>query len=344
MEIGVTLLVLAGFFFALYGWGRRKDPRMLRNGVFLTIGVSALALLGLIVLASVVPFAWTLVIAAMFLVPVAVLILSIALIANGIVMLRHEGRRLGNLLSLISGVLILVVPAILFGLFSLSRIPYPLNIVAASIGFFIVFIIAYYSLAFVSFAFYSIVYGRMSRKVHPSAIIVLGSGLINGAVSPLLRSRLDRALQIYGATAAEDTGRPIVVPSGGQGSDESRPEGQAMAEYLLEQGADPADVYPEEKSRTTWENIRFSESIISRADRMDECVVVTNNYHVLRAASLTRRAGINATVVGSPTARYFVPSAFIREFIAIIVQYRWLNGIACSPLIIAAALWLVLSL
>ena len=37
-------------------------------------------------------------------------------------------------------------------------------------------------------------------------------------------------------------------------------------------------------------------------------------HAVLRAALLSRKLGINAEVVGSPTARYFLPSAFLREF------------------------------
>ncbi|WP_129657123.1 YdcF family protein [Rothia uropygialis] len=340
MEIAVTHSALACFFFLLYAWGRRRDPRMIRNGVFLTIGVGVCILLGLTLLARVESVAWPVVVTMFVVTPIALVILSIALIANGVVMLRYEGRRLGNLLSLFAGLLMLVLPILLWVLFGWSRIPYPLSIYAVALGVLITLLATYFSVAFVSFAVYSVVYGRMSRKLHPSAIVVLGSGLINGAVPPLLRSRLDRALEIYRLGADRDA-RPILVPSGGQGGDESRPEGQAMAEYLVEHGADPDDVYPEEKSRNTWENIRFSTSIISNAGRMQDCVVVTNNYHVLRAASLTRRAGIEAAVVGAPTARYFIPSAFIREFVAIVEQHRWLNCIACLPLVVVTvlALW-----
>ena len=46
----------------------------------------------------------------------------------------------------------------------------------------------------------------------------------------------------------------------------------------------------------------------------------------LKAAAIaSRRLGLNAHVVGSKTARYFVPSAFLREFAAVMKQYLNVN-------------------
>jgi uncharacterized SAM-binding protein YcdF (DUF218 family) len=58
---------------------------------------------------------------------------------------------------------------------------------------------------------------------------------------------------------------------------------------------------------------------------------VTSDYHVLRTASLARRIGVEAQVVGSRTARYYVPSAFIREFVALIVENRRVSIVALLP-------------
>jgi uncharacterized SAM-binding protein YcdF (DUF218 family) len=340
MLIARALLVLACFFFALYAWGRRRDPRMVRNGVFLTMALGTCVLLGLTLLASTGPAGETLVAFILLLIPLTVVALSIALIANGLVMLRREGRSLGNLLSLMMGVLVPGLPLGLLRIAEYHNIPYPWNVCIRALSLLVVLVVVYLSVAFVSFAVYSVVYGRTPRVQCPSAIVILGSGLINGKVPPLLRSRLDRALDIYRNSDCADD-RPLLVPSGGQGADEDRAEGQAMAEYLIEHDADPRDVQPETKSSNTWENINFSAEIISQHNRSDQCFVVTNNYHVLRAASLTRKAGVKAIVVGSATAKYFVPSAFIREFVAIISQHRWLNALACSPFIAltAFALW-----
>ncbi|WP_198671809.1 YdcF family protein, partial [Desertihabitans aurantiacus] len=50
-------------------------------------------------------------------------------------------------------------------------------------------------------------------------------------------------------------------------------------------------------------------------------LVVTSSYHVLRAAMLARRLGLPAQAVGAPTARYFWPSAVLREYVAVLAEH-----------------------
>jgi uncharacterized SAM-binding protein YcdF (DUF218 family) len=68
---------------------------------------------------------------------------------------------------------------------------------------------------------------------------------------------------------------------------------------------------------------------------------VTNNFHAFRAAMLMRRLGIAGYSIGAPTARYYWPTAVIREFVAVLRDHIWLNaimlGLCCLPLL----LWLV---
>lgn len=63
-------------------------------------------------------------------------------------------------------------------------------------------------------------------------------------------------------------------------------------------------------------------------------MIVTNNFHVLRAALLARKAKINGQVVGSPTAWYFWPSATIREFIAVFLEHRVPNFTVCGLIVV----------
>lgn len=100
------------------------------------------------------------------------------------------------------------------------------------------------------------------------------------------------------------------------------PEAVAMKRYLIEHGAAESDVLLEEKSTTTQENLLFSKHIMENAQPSYECTCVTNNFHVLRAAFLAKSLGIHGQVIGSETAGYYFPAAFIRECAAIIVSYR----------------------
>jgi hypothetical protein len=53
----------------------------------------------------------------------------------------------------------------------------------------------------------------------------------------------------------------------------------------------------------------------------------------MRAAQIARREKVDAQVIGSPTARYFWPSATIREFVAVFLSHRVLNLGICALLI-----------
>ena len=188
---------------------------------------------------------------------------------------------------------------------------------------------AYAGVVFVAFLVYSVVYGRMQHRVQPAALVILGSRVIDGRVPPLLASRLDRALQLYRKQAATGPA-PLLIPTGGKGDDETRAEGAAMAEYLLAHGADPADVRPEVEARNTRENLLLSAAVQAEAGRPGPALAVTNNYHVLRTAVLARQTGTDTQVVGSPTARYYVPSAFLREFVAVVVEHKRLHLVVAA--------------
>lgn len=260
--------------------------------------------------------------AVLALVPLAVVVLAGFLIANGLTMLRSEGRRLGNLLTLVLGLAIFVLPVIA------ALLVFTMQPLLIGVAVLLFFVCGYLGVVFVVFLSYAIAYGRMDHDIAPQAITILGSRLIGGKVPPLLASRLDKAVELYRAAPEP---QPLLIPSGGQGADESRPEGEAMAEFLRVAGIPDADVAPENRATTTRENLRFSREVQKERGRQGPLLVVTNNYHVLRAALLARKYDVDAQVVGSPTARYYLPSAFLREFVAILNEHRVLNALLCLP-------------
>jgi len=343
----MILLVPALVFAVLYVVSRRRDARRLRNGVFLVAALGCLLLAGLVELDRSGPAQQSLVTLGALLAVVLVGVLAVALIGNGVTMLRSEGRSLGNLLSLVAGVAILVLPVVAVALMTLpSRLDLPsvVDVLLVAIGLLVAFGCFYAAATFAAFGLYSLVYSRYRHTKTPRAIVVLGSGLIRGEVPPLLRSRLDKALAVYRGAAA-DGPRPVLIPSGGQGADEPRAEGDAMAEYLLGQGVDVADVRPETASTSTRENLLLSREVQRADGREGATLVVTNDYHVLRAALLARSIGSDAQVVGSPTAAYYVPSAFLREYIAIMVEHRRLNAaavLAAAALVALGVVWSLL--
>ncbi|MFI7061529.1 ElyC/SanA/YdcF family protein [Kribbella sp. NPDC050124] len=319
----------AGFWLLVFGVSFWRDRRLFRNGIFLVLALM-FAGLGVIFALNAVSdtAARLLVLAILAAIPVTIAVLAVFLVINGVTMLRREGRRPANLLSLAAG--LGIIGLVVFGI-AVQQLGWePL----AAVRSVLIGVLTYISFLFVCFLAYAFVYSRVrsSRKV--DFIVVLGAGLRGSRVPPLLASRLDRAKQVYDRALRKGRS-PVIITSGGQGPDEDVPESHAMASYLIDRGV-PADrLLREDKSTSTWENLTFSRELMVARKPKYRRLIVTNNFHAFRAALTARRAKVNGQVVGSPTATYYWPTATIREFVAILYTHRWLNGAIC--LLIAAA-------
>jgi uncharacterized SAM-binding protein YcdF (DUF218 family) len=338
--IDMVAFVVAAVFLLLFGIGVLRDRRRFSNAVYLGLSVTFLGV-GLLASLKDAPrgVAGVVLIVLLLVVALGPVTLATLLCSNGVKMLRKEGRRPANLLALLAGLGIYGVMALMVvAVFTQSAV-----LGAAVLT--LLLVLGYVSFLFLCFIGYAALYGRLSIRCDADYVVVLGSGLIGGRVPPLLASRLERGRQVYeklaerrAAEGTEATRRPLLVVSGGQGSDEVVPESHAMADYLVERGF-PADrIIREDRSRTTEENLLFTKALMD-VERPDaECVIVTNNFHAFRAALLAREVGVNGQVVGSPTAAYFWPSATIREFAAVFLTYKKVNLGICGGLILLGGL------
>ena len=332
------VLIVAAVLFIASAVLASQDPRRLGPGILLTAGLSGVMLAAVIAVVdsgvdddgSV--LAPAVVIVALGLVALlAILILGVSLIANGVTLLRREGRRPANLLSalvgaLLSGYALGLLLGIIVGWFDVStsnallRFLLAVGIPAGYLGF-----------VFASLLLWSWLYGRWSRwrarRAKVGAIIVLGAGLLDRSrVGPLLASRLDRGREIYDLARSSGLD-PLIICSGGRGGDERLSEAAAMAEYLVSKGVDRDAIALEDRSTDTAENLRYSRRVLDERGVTEPVAVVTSGYHAFRGAMLMRSAGIDGFSTGAHTARYFVPNAQVREFLAVLRDHRWINSI-----------------
>ncbi|WP_086821753.1 YdcF family protein [Allokutzneria sp. NRRL B-24872] len=307
--------VLSALWFLAFLTGLAVDRRRLRNGVYLVISLGFLAASAAI---SSPETARALVVPVLLVSPLLIFGLSVLLMLNGVVMLWREGWRLANLLSLLPGIgILLVTVAAAFAL----TVQNPLfrSLVGAAVGG-----LGYIAFVFGCFLLYSLVYVRIGHRGPADFIVVLGAGLEGDSVPAQLAGRLDKARE-----AAVALPTATIIVSGGFGPDAEVSEARAMADHLIVRGVPAERVVLEEKSRTTLQNLVFSEEIMVERLPGYRCVVITSSYHVLRAAAFARRAGVVGHVVGAPTAKYFWPSAFLREFVAILVDHKLKNAALC---------------
>ncbi|MFG2717356.1 YdcF family protein [Streptomyces sp. NPDC048416] len=331
---------LAALFLVLFGVGVLRDRRRFSNAVHLGLTVIFLTV-ALVVLVDDTtgpahPFLkWFTV--AVLLVPVlGALVLPFLLLANGVKMIRREGRSPANLLSFLAGLGILALVALLLtAAASGSR---TLTIIGVTLAL----IVGYVSFLFFCFIGYAFLYGRLQPRRNLDYVVVLGCGLTDGdQVPPLLASRLDRGRRVYESQLARGN-RPLIIASGGRGTDEQVPEAHAMADYLIARGVPAEHVLREDRSRTTEENLRYSAELMSAGSPDYTCVIVTNNFHAFRAALMARATGVDGQVVGAATAAYFWPSATLREFAAVFLAHKGVNLTVCGVLAaLGAGAWLL---
>ena len=145
-------------------------------------------------------------------------------------------------------------------------------------------------------------------------ILILGCKFRrDGTLTPLLRGRVDKAVEFW-KRQRDLTGREaVLMPSGGQGSDEPMAEAEAMRRYLLEQGIPEAVILPESRSRNTYQNMEYSRALIGQAIPGAKVVYATTNYHVFRSGVWANLAGLPAEGMGSRTKWWYWPNAFMRE-------------------------------
>lgn len=264
----------------------------------------------------------------------AILVLGVFLIWNAVEVTRREGRRLAAVVTgaVGAGLLAYVAVACVAVAVDDAGMVVWLMFVGLPLG--------YVSFVFLSFLLYSLVYGWLTRRFGKpvEAVVILGSGLLGGdRVPPLLAARIDLGYRLYEESRAAGL-ETVLVPSGGQGSDEKIAEATAMALYLHDRGVDPAHVLREDRSTDTRENLELSSAVLERAGVQGDVAVATNNFHAFRAATLMRSVGMEGYSIGAPTAHYYWPSATVREFLAVLRDNLVINvvalGVLCVPFIV----------
>ena len=257
--------------------------------------------------------------------PIA-LIVSILVIICNINLLRKEKFTWRNMLGIILGLLVIfatLFPDIMNNYLQSSEfidIHNEGGIALYIYEFFETFIfvcITYLECILLGTIILSIKASRNIPKYDKNYIIILGCMIKkDGTLTPLLKGRVDKAIE-FAKTQKEKTNKDILfIPSGGKGKDEIISEAEAMKKYLISQGIDEEKIIIEDKSKNTYENIKYSYEIIKKDKKEANIAFSTTNYHVFRAGSIAFNQNIIMEGIGSKTKLYFWINAFIREYVA----------------------------
>lgn len=339
-SLGSFFFLIPLTFLLIFLYAYFKEKRRLINGLLFNLFlINGLVYLAFLLFKTTNPLLLVLAIISSVVLLLCLLFGVYALLAflywNAIVVLRKEGRSLANLLTLLLAVSLTLF--LIFNYFSPRILPNW----ASTLFDIVPMTLFYFVIVFYNFLTISIIYQFNQPKFNQDFIIVLGAGLIDGRiVSPLLGKRIDKAIQFYHAQQAETARPPKIIMSGGKGDDEHLAEGTAMMAYALEKGLPEEDLLAETNSTNTLENMLFSKEIMEQSFEGSSyrAIFTTNNFHLFRAALFARMAGIPANGIGAKTAFYYLPNAFLREFVAIIAMHRKRHTLVCLLIVLVMVL------
>lgn len=259
----------------------------------------------------------------MFLTTPLLLFFSLSLLVSNIALVRHEGKRFVNILGIILSALLIggdIAVGILDLLSAMSGGGNLAKNMIVNVGaaFYL-----YFECMIIGAAIADIIAARHIPDKDQDILIVLGCGLRgDGSPTPLLKQRLDLALQ-FNREQELSTGRQaLFLVSGGQGSDEIQSEAESMRAYLVSQGIEKDRILIEDRSCDTKENMRFSKTIIDEIYPEANVAFFTSNYHVFRAGLKARQSKLRADGMGAATKWYFWPNASVREFVGLLTEHR----------------------
>ena len=273
---GLSLMtIITAFFYAFY-----YSETLTQYPLIMDIGVLLVAVAVLVILFF----------------PLATIIMFFV---EGIKIIKHEGLKLTNLLSL-GFAIVLFIYLFVGPIFvkSSNKIMTSFYAIISFSVFYLLSILASYCLS----AFLNTFHIFKKRKL--DYIIVLGAGIKGEKVTPLLASRIDKGIEVL-----KKNPKALIIMSGGQGKGEDIPEGEAMSRYAITKGVDESKILIENKSTNTKENLLFSSKLMTKESPRVGLVTTS------RALILAKNLGIRCIGFGSVTKWYFTLNALIREFI-----------------------------
>ena len=138
-----------------------------------------------------------------------------------------------------------------------------------------------------------LLWGARDRARASDAIVVLGAAQYVGRPSPVLRARLDHALDLWQRGLA-----PRLIFTGGTGVGDTTSEAAVSRNYALKHGVPDTAILMENKGRTTQESLA-AVSAIMHARQMRTAILVSDPFHMLRLRILSTQYGVDAYT--SPT-------------------------------------------
>jgi uncharacterized SAM-binding protein YcdF (DUF218 family) len=140
-------------------------------------------------------------------------------------------------------------------------------------------------------------YARRDEARPADAIAVFGAAEYDGRPSPVLRARLDHALELYRRGLA-----PLMITLGGGDPADLHSEGGVGHDYLLAHGVPEKAIIAETQSDNTEESAERL-AVIARTNGFKNIVVVSDGTHLFRIHAICEQDGLQVYTSPRPAGR-----------------------------------------
>lgn len=123
-------------------------------------------------------------------------------------------------------------------------------------------------------------------------LIVLGTTVNGTEPSPMLKQRLDAALEYLNTWPDA-----ICIVTGGKGDEENLSEAQCMFNYLTAAGIAAERITMEDRATSTVENLRNVRAMLDT----DEVDILSSDFHLYRSGLIAKDAGYDAALIAAKT-------------------------------------------
>ena len=151
----------------------------------------------------------------------------------------------------------------------------------------------------------------MDGRGEPSGevLIVLGTTVNGTEPSPMLRQRLDAAVEFLNAHPDM-----LCIVTGGKGDEHNLSEAQCMHNYLTAAGIAPERITQEDRATSTVENLRNVRSMLDT----NEGTILSSDCHLYRSGLIAEDAGFTAALIPAQTEPFSLLAPwFLREIFAL---------------------------
>ena len=155
---------------------------------------------------------------------------------------------------------------------------------------------------------------------HADAAIILGAAAWDKHPSPVFRERINHALVLYKNNQVDK-----LIFTGGSPKADYMTEAAVGRRYAIKKGIDRADIIYENQSRDTWQNLVNAQTL-AKDNNIDSFIIVSDPYHLARAATMAKDLGMKIQISPTPSSRYHTKLSkfrFLAQESYLLMIYNW---------------------